>query len=144
MDEKETKIREEKKPNKVKYLITIGVYTILVILLMWNDRTFSKETLQEVLVSISNGFFIAGGLFAGVGALSYIGSKGTYDTLSYGISKIGIHHLIPGISKEVPESFYEYKTAKDEKGRIWFPNLLYVGLAGILLSMIFAVMYSFM
>lgn len=144
MDEKETNKIEKKKPDKVKYLVTAGIYMVLSILLMWNDGIFSKETVQDVMVSISNGFFISGGMFAGVGALSFIGSKGTYDTLSYGVSKIGIHHLIPGIPKEDPESLYEYKMAKEEKGRIWFPNLLFVGLGGILLSVVFVVLCSLM
>lgn len=144
MDEKFANNSEKKKPDKVKYLVTAGVYAVLSVLLMWNDGIFSKETVQEVLVSVSNGFFIAGGLFAGVGVLSFIGSKGTYDTLSYGVSKIGIHHIIPGMPKDVPESFYDYKMAKEEKGRIWFPNLLAVGVAGILISTIFAIVYSFM
>jgi len=144
MDEKYTKNNEKKKPDKIKYLITTGVYMVLAVLFMWNDGVFGKESVQEVLGSISNGFFISGGLFAGVGALSFIGSKGTYDTLSYGVSKIGIHHIIPGMPKEVPESFYDYKMAKEEKGRVWFPNLLWTGLAGIVISVIFVVIYSFM
>jgi hypothetical protein len=114
------------------------------LLLVWNDGVFEKESAKEVFGSMCNGFFIAGVLFTGVGALSYIGSKGTYDALSYGITKIGIHHIIPGMPKDIPESYYDYKQAKDEKGRGWFPNLFFVGLAGILISVVFLVFYSLM
>lgn len=142
MDEKEIIKTEKKQIDKIKYLVTGAIFIILALVLMWNDGILEKENTKDVMGSISNGFFIAGGLFAGMGALSYIGSKGTYDTLSYGFTKIGIHQLIPGLPKDVPESFYEYKKAKDEKGRNWFPNLLITGLAGILLSVIFVVIYS--
>ena len=143
MDEKATKNTEKNNKSKIKYLVTSIVFIVIAILLMWNDGIFTKESVKDVLGSISNGFFIAGGLFTGIGALSYIGSKGTYDTLSYGVNKIGIHHLIPGMPKDIPESFYEYRTAKEEKGRILFPNLLFIGLAGIFISVIFLVIYFF-
>jgi len=144
MNENETVKTEQKKKDKLKYLITGIVFLVIALAFMWNDGIFEKESVKEVMGSISNGFFITGGLFAGVGALSFIGSKGTYDTLSYGVSKIGIHHLIPGMPREDAESFYDYKVAKDKKGRVWFPNLLFVGLAGILLSVVFVVIYSFL
>lgn len=142
MDEKDTP--KKWQINKKSYAITAVVYLVVSVLLMWNEGIFSKETAQDVMGSISNGFFISGGIFAGIGALSLIGSKGTYDTLSYGVTKIGIQQLIPGLPKDIPESFYEYKKAKEEKGRTWFPNLLFIGLAGILISVIFVVIYSFM
>ncbi|MBP3577399.1 MAG: DUF3899 domain-containing protein [Lachnospiraceae bacterium] len=144
MNENETVKTEQKKKDKLKYLITGIVFLVIALAFMWNDGIFEKESVKEVMGSISNGFFITGGLFAGVGALSFIGSKGTYDTLSYGVSKIGIHHLIPGMPRKDAESFYDYKVAKDKKGRVWFPNLLFVGLAGILLSVVFVVLYSFL
>lgn len=144
MDEKETVKTGKKKIDKVKYLITGIIFLVISLAFMWNDGILEKESVKEVMGSISNGFFITGGLFAGVGALSFIGSKGTYDTLSYGFAKIGIQQLLPGVQREIPESFYEYKKAKDEKGRVWFSNLLFVGLAGIFLSVVFVVLYSFL
>ena len=133
---------ERNNTGKLKYLVTGIIFVVISILFMWNDGIFIKETTKDVFGSISNGFFITGGLFTGIGALSYIGSKGTYDSLSYGVSKIGVHHLIPGMPKDIPESFYDYKMAKEEKGRIWFPNLFFTGLIGILISVIFLVIYS--
>ena len=142
MDEKETK-KEKKEIDKTKYLITVIVFLVTGLMFMWNDGILEKESAKEVMGSISNGFFVTGGLFAGIGALSYIGSKGTYDILSYGFTKIGIHQLIPGLPKDVPESFYDYKIAKEEKGRTWFSNLLWVGLSGILVSVVFVIIYSY-
>ena len=142
MDGKETVTTENKRVNKVKYPVTGIVFVVVALAFTWNDGVFETESTKEVMGCISNGFFIAGAMFAGIGALSYIGSKGTYDALSYGVSKIGIHQLIPGIPKEIPESYYDYKMAKEEKGRSWFPNLLITGLAGILLSVVFLVLYS--
>ncbi len=144
MNEKKVNSNEKLHISKKTYLVTAAVYVVVSVLLMWNDGIFDKESAREVMGSISNGFFISGGLFAGVGALSLIGAKGTYDTLSYGVTKIGIQQLIPGLPKDIPESFYEYRKAKEEKGRTWFPNLLFTGLAGILLSALFVAVYSFM
>ena len=137
----ENNITEKKQISVKKYGITFGFYFIFSFIFMWNDGVFESESLQEVIGSVTDGFFIAGILFAGIGGLSYIGSKGTYDTLSYGVSKIGIHQWVPGLPKEIPESFYEYKIKKEEKGRTWFCNLLLVGLAGIGLSVLFLILY---
>ena len=63
MDEKEAVKTEKKKINKVTYLVTGSIFLVIALVFMWNDGIFEKEGSKEVIGSISNGFFIAGGLF---------------------------------------------------------------------------------
>lgn len=144
MDENEVNVEKKQNVGKKTYIVTMICYLMLVLLCVVNENLLQKETAKEVMGAISNVFFLPGVLFAGIGVISKIASYGEFDMLSYGFSTIGIHQLIPGLPKDRYESYYEYKTAKDQKGRRWFPNMLWVGLAGVFISVIFVVIYSFM
>lgn len=144
MDEKETNTTENKQTSKKNYVVTAICYLALVALCTVNEGVFQKESAREVMGAISNAFFLPGMLFAGIGGISKIASTGEFDMLGYGFSTIGIHQLIPGFPKDKYESYLEYKTAKDERGRRWFPNMLFVGMAGIFVSAVFVMIYSFM
>ena len=65
---------------------------------------------------------------------------GAYDGLVYSFKNFGLHTLIGGNpNKKKTQTFYEYKTAKDEKGRKWFPNFLWVGVASLVIGIILAI-----
>ena len=134
----------EKKKLKMSYIVTTVCFVSLMILCLFNEEIQNQETAKDVIKVISNAFFLPGVLFAGIGAISKIASTGEFDMLGYGFSSIGIHQLIPGLPKDKYESYIDYKKSKDEKGRRWFPNLFFVGMAGILISGIFVVIYSLM
>ena len=134
----------EKKKKKISYIVTTVCFLCLTVLCLFNEDIQSQETALDVIKVISNAFFLPGVLFAGIGGISKIASTGEFDMLGYGFSTIGIHQIIPGLPKDKYESYIEYKKSKDEKGRRWFPNMLYVGLSGIAVSIVFVIIYSFM
>ena len=81
---------------------------------------------------------------AGVGALTYLAKLGAYDGISYAFSNFALHSLIPGMHKDKHESFYEYKKAKEEKGRKWLSHLFFVGLVPLAISVVLLIVYAFL
>ena len=132
---------QKKKKLLLTYLITSLALISLVVACLFYEKAFSAETLEDAMIRICNSFTIPGIVFAGVGALSYLSSIGAYDGISYSFTNFALHNLWFTKQPKKYKSFYEYKQAKDEKGRRWFPNLLIVGGASLALAVIFLVIY---
>lgn len=137
-------IKEDRMKKKITYIVTIACFLGMMLLCLFNEGILQQETAQDAVKVISNAFFLPGVLFAGIGGISKIASTGEFDMLGYGFSSIGIHQLIPGMPKDKYSSYMDYKKSKEENGRRWFPNMLFVGLAGIFISAVFVVIYSVM
>lgn len=131
-----------KRRNYIKAGVT---FLALVALLVWRYGTFSLETTQEVLNALSNSFTIPSVAFVVIGGISKLASLGAYDSLVFSVTKYGLHNLIPGAANLGPKqhNLYEYKQAKDEKGRRWLPEVLFVGLIGLGISIVFVVLFLF-
>ena len=94
---------------------------------------------------LSDCFFIPGIVLTGLGLLSRFAAKGQYDAFGYVFSKFSLHSIIPGSVRsmnERPQSLYDYKARKDEKGRAWKPQTFYVGVVCIVISVVFLILYS--
>lgn len=123
------------------------IFTALVILVLAGimcftvERTFDKQSAKEIVGSLCNCFTVPGVVVGGVGALSYIGRLGGFDGLAYAFTSFGLHNIWVTNSKKKPASFYEYKQAKDEKGRVWFPNLLFCGLGALGVAVLLLIVY---
>ncbi len=122
----------KRKLNGLHCLLYAAVGLAVFFFAAYQFGLFTASTAVKVLEALSNAFIMPGVLLAGVGAISWTGSLGTYDMLGYGMQTFfslwrrGKH----------AKSFYDYRQAKEEKGRTWFPEMLIVGLAYILLSII--------
>ena len=137
-----TSQNQDNKKNKIAYLISILVLLACVVGMLFWENVFSKENAKEILGSLSNVFFVPGVVFAGVGGLSKLGALGAYDTIGYMFSRFSFHNIwITNAKKQKYDSLYEYKVAKDTKGRKWFPFILWPGLASIALSVILIIVY---
>ena len=91
----------------------------------------------------SDGFFVAGLILSGLGGLIWISSTGFFDMLSYGFHSLLV--LFSGLKKpETHESFYDYKTRRDERrGKPQF-FILIVGLGFLALSLTCLALYSYL
>ena len=127
--------------RRVRYIVTAVFFLAAAFICCLQQEIFQQETAQEIFGTLSNAFFIAGVLFAGIGGISRIAAGGGYDIIGYSVSNFSLHHLIPTRPKEKYTSFYEYKKAKDEKGRGWLPHVFFVGLFGIAVSAVFLAVY---
>ena len=133
------------KLKSKKYISTIICYVIAVIICAFYEGLGEQESLKDVIRVLSDMFLIPAMFFAGFGALSYASSEGTYDMLGYIVSNFSLHHIIPGMRpKEKYESFYEYKEAKKQKDKVWLSHVFFVGLAGLVISLILVLVYSVM
>lgn len=123
---------------KKKIVIQCVIYFILGLLVMaagLKFQGFFQTSLPVEKVRIlSDCFLFPGVLFGGLGALSWIAAKGTFDMLGYGFA----FFLGPIFNpKKKMESFYEYKMRKEEAGEKWLPQMFVVGLFYLLVSIIF-------
>ena len=126
--------------NKIKKYIgpMIVAIVIFVTCMFANGGVFGKNNAETLLYGLSNCFTIPGIILTGIAAIGWAGKFGTFDMLSYGMrSFFGI--FIKPLSNDMPTNFYEYRKQKDEDGRKWSPELLLVGLAFLLMGVIFTV-----
>ena len=130
--------------NEKKQYLRTGILFLLAILIMcFYEEVFGQETVKETMAALSNAFFVPGALFFGFGVLGWVASDGMFDMFSYAVSRFSLHHIIPGMpQKEKCESFYEYKQVKAEKRKKWNPVLLIAGLVGIVIGIIFTILFS--
>ena len=121
-----------------------AVAIIAVIFMLAYERPFDKQGAQEIVGTLSDCFAIPGIVMSGIGLLTYLGTLGVYDGISYVFSNFALHSIVPGMYKDKHDSFYEYKQAKDQKGRKWLKELFFVGLCPLALSIILLVVYAFL
>ncbi len=81
---------------------------------------------------LSDAFLMPGILLSGVAAISWTGALGTYDMIGYGMQTL--FFFIPSVFEKRAKSFYDYRRAKEEKGRKWLFEMLIVGLVFLVLS----------
>ncbi len=89
---------------------------------------------------LSDGFFVAGLLLTGLGALIWISTTGFFDIMSYGVHSLTV--LFSSLKRPKDhETYYDYKVARDAKrGKPRFV-ILFVGLGCIALSVLFLALY---
>lgn len=133
---------EKKREKRIRYIKTACAMTVCVILCFVIINPFGEEGVKNVIGKISDCFIVPGVLFSGISLLSYVSYLGGYDSFGYAFSKFGLHNLWFTRQSAVRyESYYEYKQAKHEKGRKWFPHLLIFGLSALVLGVILLVVY---
>ena len=135
---------QEKYEKKLKiraYVWTVGFTLMLAAVMFFTlEKPHEQETAKDVLGALSNCFIVPAALVGGFGALSYMAKLGAYDGLVYSFKNYGLHTLIGGaFTKKKTQTFREYKEEKDEKGRRWFPHLLWVGLSALAIGIILAI-----
>lgn len=92
---------------------------------------------------LSDGCFVVGLVMTGVGLLTWVSTTGFFDMLSYGVI-YGVRAfvgLFGGNRKPNDQTFYDYKTAKDEKRGAAQYAILVSGIVFIALSVGFLAIY---
>lgn len=107
--------------------------------------SFSWPHEESIAYILSDGFFVAGVLVFGMGALKFLRNKGAFDIMSYGVSYV-IYSTIPALSINRPEElrnedFYDY-TQRKQAERKPAGDILIAGGVYLLLSAIMLVVYS--
>ena len=116
--------------KSVKHLIYCAVTLTLVFVTAVLQGLFNPPSGMRVSVIICNAFFIIGVLMAGIGILSWAGSKGTYDIFSYAGKVI----LVKFKPKEKMQSYYDYTQEKSKNRKAWLKELTVWGVICIAIS----------
>ena len=121
------------RKNLIKWLITLVIGLVLSgLVAVWRGFTLTAPA-ALMARTLSDGFFVAGLLFTGLGALVWVSSTGFFDMFSYGIHSL----LVLFTALRRPEdhvSFYDYKLAKEAKRGKPMRHILVIGLALVALS----------
>lgn len=105
------------------------------------EDPFAETEIKELIGDLADVFTTPGVVFSGIGLLSYFSYLGAYDGLAYAFSNFGLHNLWVTRRTERYKSLYDYRKAKDDKGRKWLPNVLAVGLLSFVIGIILFVVY---
>ena len=116
--------------KSVKHLVYCAVTLTLVFVTAVLQGLFNPPSGMRVSVIICNAFFIIGVLMAGIGILSWAGSKGTYDIFSYAGKVI----LVKFKPKEKMQSYYDYTQEKSKNRKAWLKELTVWGAICIAIS----------
>lgn len=136
---------EEKRQIIISYVKwSIVCVAIAIFCFFVTEKPYAQANATEVIGKIGNCFTVPGVLLSGIGGLSYISYLGGFDSLAYAFSNFGLHNIWVKRQPERYKSFYEYKEAKNKKGRKWLPKTLSVGLVSLGIGLIFTVIYIFM
>lgn len=99
------------------------------------DKIGTKESIRV----LSDSFLFPGVFLGGIGALSYIASKGTFDMLNYGVTSFLALLFHPQKSRP---GFYEYVMEKSEKRKsILLPEFI-IGMICMIGCVICTIIYG--
>jgi hypothetical protein len=133
---------KEKNTSKVLFKcgITAIIGAVLSLGVMWGRGLFAATTVNEVFAYISDGFFVIGFIFAGIGLSMAIAQTGTFDMLGYAFKSL-IYLFTPRTIDRSQGGFYEYKMRKKEKRQAVPLYILWVGIAYVVLALILLGVY---
>ena len=123
------------------YLITSIVAMIMIAVISVMQGVFEAEDLQMVVRRISDGCFITGVLFTGLGLLIYALNEGIFNGIAFGLKTLGRTFTTHKDEKIREENFYEYNARLQEKKKS-FLHLVIVGMIVIVLSVILAFVHE--
>lgn len=122
-----------------KYIITSSIGLVVAILIVLSKDIFSQSEATKVYHILCDAFFVPGVCITCFGLLVFTSNEGTFDMIVYGTKKF-FSLFKKDMSNEKHKTFYEYRVAQHEK-KFSFAYLLYVGLAFIVISLVFLIFY---
>lgn len=128
---------EENNSTLKQYLGSAIGGLIVAVAMMWGRGLFEGgHTMQQIMVILSDSFFVPGTILLGVGLLMWVAGEGMFDMLGFGVK------LIFDVAfKHEWESFYDYKLRKAEKPRLKVGFMTLVGLGYLLVGVLFTGLY---
>ena len=120
--------------DKRAFFVSLLVGAVMSVVVSLLRGVGAGKTAAENLICFSDGFFVTGILFAGIGGLLIISTATDFfDMLTYGFKSLVVLFTSFKNPKDHPR-FYEYKQMRKEKRGEVKTFLLFAGLALIALS----------
>jgi hypothetical protein len=126
------------KVNKTKLLICFGVSAVISIAVLLIKGVFSAETTKEMVMILSDAFFLGGALILVVAGLVWASDNGVSDGIGYSFSKL--FNLRKRDYEEHKESYSEYKDRKHAK-KSSVIEFLISGVSFVFISVVFLLIY---
>lgn len=124
---------------KMKYIKTMIVALLVVILLGVQKQVWEFNSNQELFTMLSDIFIIPGIVLLGVGIMVYASSKGFFDGFGYTFKNIKEIYSRDPVNDR--EDYYDYKVRRAKKYRV-FKHYFVVGGIMLIISVIFLFLYS--
>ena len=121
------------KKKLLQYGVCFIVGALIAYWVMDIEGLFLVNVHSEIAAILCDAFFVPGILLTMVGCLIWIATTGFFDSIGYAV-KVGMHLLLPFLSRGESKSYYDYKMEKDEKRGITPIFVFIVGLFYLLLS----------
>lgn len=128
------------KKNLLSAVVLTAVALMLFLLSATAWDLFGQTELLPTVKIIADCCTIPGVLYVGIAVIGWIGSKGTFDIFGYSVG--GLFYLFKRDAYEHKrETFYEYRTKKDENRKPFNWAMLFVGLAFLLIAAILTAVF---
>jgi len=89
---------------------------------------------------LSDGLFVAGVLFVGLGLLTWVSTTGFFDMFSFAVKRAA-EMLMPWVKLKDRPIFYEYKMEKEAKRKKPLTTILFTGVGLVLASLLCLFLY---
>ena len=130
---------------QLRRYLKAGIFLLLAIAFcIWWEEPFAGENAQEVIGNLCDCFTVPGVIFLGISGLSWVARMGGFDSFGYIFSNFSLHSLWMQRPKKKYESFYDYKQAKEEKGRTWLSHFAVLGGASLAVGIVLLIVYFLM
>ncbi len=132
------------KRTIIRLAILLFVATALLILFFVWKKVFSGElTHSELMMALCDGFFIVSVLYLSFAALQFVSSRGEFDSFGYGIKTFFRTHK-PSRQLDVTKQTYaDYVEEKNKTRRFKADIELYIGLALLVVALVFFLLFKF-
>jgi hypothetical protein len=125
----------------IKWLKPIIAAVLILVISAFSRGLFSAADGEELFKDLSDCFFITGIILSGVGAISWAGTEGTFDMISYGC-KTFFGLFSASYAKKLPKSFYDYKQERVTMNKPWLMQTLVVGLTVLAIGLLLLIPYN--
>lgn len=136
-------MNKDTRPLWQKYLLAFGIGFLIALVALLLNGAFRAGEADARMKAFSDAFLLPGVLFLLIGGLSWVASKGFCDLIGFSTTSL-LGFFIPrgeDSDRGKAANLYEYKKAKDEKGRYWLPHVLVAGIFFLAVSVLFALLF---
>ena len=127
------------RDSTIKFLVDLGIATIVAVLVWVLEDLFHAETPQDTFRILSDGFFVAGAMFLAMGGMTWTKNGGVMDGLGFTFKTV-----LARIRSDYETSrmtFAEYREEREKKGSSPVPMVL-AGLVHIVLAAVTLLIYQ--
>jgi len=126
----------------LKYFFAVIIAASFSILLLYINGYWETESLKIHYKLLSDAFTTPGVVMIMIGCLIWISTYGIFDGLGYAFRRAGSMFIPLFPASYRHETYYDYKTSKQDKRAHGYSFMFFVGIAFLVLGIVFLILYS--